>query len=161
MRKRRRGSCLKCQGFISHSPCPCRSERSCLSCRFWIILISRAVLCLLMGLCCSWGCAARGAVLFVRLCCWGELEIWQVCVKQLPGSPKPLAPAQNKHMKTKAELGVICISSWSPASCLPSGPNLPALVHGAGVEGEAALWFWDGTLCSSLGLHDCGQRGAV
>lgn len=76
MRKRRRGTCLKCQGFISHSPCPWCSERSCLSCRLWIILISREVLRLLVG-----------------LCCWEESEIWQVCVKQLPGSPKPLTPA--------------------------------------------------------------------
>lgn len=79
-------------------------------------------------------------------------------MKQLPGSPKPLAPTQNKHIKTKAELGVICMSSWSPAGCLPSGPNLPALLHGAGVAGEAAVWFGDGTLCSSLGPPPVGKE---
>lgn len=92
VRKRRRGSCLKCQGFISHSPCPHRSERSCLSCRLWIILISREVLRLLMGPCCQ-----------------EEPETWQVRAKQLLGSPKPLAPAQNEHTKNEAEPGEVSL----------------------------------------------------
>lgn len=99
-----------------------------MSCRLWIILISREV-------------PVHGAVLFVGLCCQQELEVWQVCVKQLPGSPKPLAPAQNKHIKTKAELGVFSIFSWNPAGYLASGPNLPVLVPGAAVVGKAASWF--------------------
>lgn len=86
VRKRRRGSCLKCQGFISHSLCPRRSERSCLSCQLWIILISREMLRLLVGLCCQ-----------------EERETWQVHAKQLPGSPKPLIPAQNEHTKYETE----------------------------------------------------------
>lgn len=99
MRKRRRESCLKCQGFISHSPCPCRSERSCLSCRLWIILISGEVLRLLVGPCCQ-----------------EEPETWQVHAKQLPGSPKPLAPAQNEHTKPKAELGELSLPGASASA---------------------------------------------
>lgn len=77
-------------------------------------------------------------MLLMGPCCREEPEIWQVCVKQLPGSPKPLAPAQNEHIKTKAELGVFSISSWRPAGCLLPGPNLPALERGAGATGKAA-----------------------
>lgn len=43
------------------------------------------------------------------LCCQEELETWQVHVKQLPGSPKPLAPSQNEHTKPEAELGELSL----------------------------------------------------
>lgn len=94
MRKRRRGSCLKCQGFISHSPCPHHSERSCLSCRPWIILISGEALRLLVGLCCQ-----------------EELETWQVRVTQLLG-PRSLL-LQPKMSTPKPRL------SWE--SCISLG----------------------------------------